>query len=620
MKKTRKHIIQTISNKAFSSIVPDEWAARELDQDYGLDFMLEIFENEESTGKIFFVQLKGTDDEPVNDSISYQIKRSHLEYYSSIPTPILFIIYSVPANMFWGVWSNNLESYLEKKKEKQKTNILRLTKEQAIIKSYFTELPKYFSIDLPNKIKISSIIDSEISELYNSKLVDWIKHYFPNTIVDDSSLLTQKIILNYKTVNNTDLNINIEFSISSTCTEIQNVDQNKFIYLPITNFNKLDIILAKPLTQLSIILSDSELEGAVLLLIKCIQVESKLLFPSENILSIGTKIIRKGNIQLFQNFIDALISNSYYYEFQLLNLLLLSSEENKFAEYYQRNLENVIPEISKQDFKGILCYNLANSYRVSNECHLASKYYQFARKYEPEYLKKSYWWYEYAGVLFQANHHKFAEYFYKKSEELGVESIRGYFVWAAIGDCLFLQCKFEEAKLFYHTYMEKHNSMPDEIFLKYDVCRNMILAGFDGVQLDINESNKLTEKAISEKNKEMLEEAISKNPLNGLAWFNYGVSLDEESKPKLSFMAYLTACSIQDWDLEAWKNCFIISWNLKNTDKILVFYEIILRRFGLESVNYLSEHVLDDPNLSHKQKLGVINGFKQIAEKLNKST
>jgi tetratricopeptide (TPR) repeat protein len=620
MKKPRKHIVQTISNKAFANIVPDEWAARELDQDYGLDFMLEIFEDEYSTGKILFVQLKGTDDEPENDSITYQIKRTHLEYYSSIPTPILFVIYSVPSKAFWAVWSNNLESFLEKKKDDQKSNLLRLTKDQIIDDSYFKDLPAYFTQDLPDKVTISSNADSDISKYYNAKLIDWLKHYFQETIVADSSLLNQKISLDYQTTNSKDLEVNIKFSLSSSTIEIDSVATNKSLLLPITNFKMLDKIFVKPLVQLSIALLDYNVDGSTTLLIKCIEADSTIEFSPENTLSIGTKLVSKGNIKLLQKFIEAIIEIENYSEFQLLNFIILSAKDENSVKYYQSNLEKVISQVDDGNFKGVLCYNLANSYRGSDEFYLASRHYQYARKFEPKYLTKPYWWYEYAGVMFLTKHYKVAEQFYKKSEKLGGEKLHGRLLWALTGDCLFYQCKFTEANVYFKKYMEAQDDVPDEFFLKYDVCRNMILAGFDEVKPNIQTSNELIDKAEKERSIDLLGEAIEKNPLNALAWFNYGVSLDQQEQPKQAFMAYLTACSIAEWDIEAWKNCFLISWNLRSIEKLMVFYKIILRRFGLESVNYLADHILDDPHIEQEVKLGIIDAFKQVAEELNKST
>lgn len=75
MKRPRQHIIETKSKKRFEALVPDTWVARELNADYGLDYLIEIFKDNNSTGHLFFVQLKGTDNDIVNDTIT-------LEYFS----------------------------------------------------------------------------------------------------------------------------------------------------------------------------------------------------------------------------------------------------------------------------------------------------------------------------------------------------------------------------------------------------------------------------------------------------------------------------------------------------------------------------------------------------------
>lgn len=624
MKRPRKHIIQTISNKAFANIIPDEWAARELDQDYGLDFMVEIFEEEESTGKLLFVQLKGTDDKPENDSITYQLKRTHLDYYNSIPNPILFVIYSIPAKTFWAVWTNNLKDFLETKKDDQKSSLLRLYKDQIIDKSYFEDLPSYFSADLPDKFVFDVKTDSKITEKYSQKLLEWLSHFFPNTIVEDKGQLTQRIYLDIQTLESKDISVNIKYSIESTELVIENIQDSKYLFMPVPDFSILDKTLTPPLTHLGLLLSDKNISGVVSLLIRCIEVNSEIGFSPETMMSLGTNILRNGNIDLLQNLIDSLIEAGLFNEFQLMNFLLLQLKDDKYtkenkSKLYQNNLNIALQKINDQKFVGVLNYNLANSYRNSGENYLSSSCYQKARKNEPKYLERSYWWFEYAGVLFLSNHYKFAEDFYKKSNELGIIASHGNIIWALIGDCLFFQGKFSEAKSYFEKYMTDNDKLPDEYFLKFDVCRNMILADLDCVEINEVESNKLMETPPAEMSEELLQTAIGLNPLNPLAWFNYGVFLHKD-KPKLAFMAYLTSGSIAEWDIEAWTNCLLISWNFKRMEKILIFYKIILNRFGDKSINYLANQILDDPEMPKETKIGLIEGFKKIADELNKPT
>lgn len=46
-----------------------------------------------------------------------------------------------------------------------------------------------------------------------------------------------------------------------------------------------------------------------------------------------------------------------------------------------------------------------------------------AKKLNPSYLEKPYWWSEVGGVLFISLHEKFAEKFYRKSIEIDVRKI-----------------------------------------------------------------------------------------------------------------------------------------------------------------------------------------------------
>ena len=80
MQRPRQHIIETESKKSLNSIIPDHWVLRELAPDYGLDFMVEIFKEENSTGNIFYLQLKGSDQTIEDNVISYQLKKEHIEH------------------------------------------------------------------------------------------------------------------------------------------------------------------------------------------------------------------------------------------------------------------------------------------------------------------------------------------------------------------------------------------------------------------------------------------------------------------------------------------------------------------------------------------------------------
>lgn len=92
----RTHVVESSSLKVFNNVIVDEWLVRELtEQDYGIDLQLEIFENSQATGKILQIQLKGSD-APSYDKTApfvtyYGIKSSTINYWSSLPIPVIFV-------------------------------------------------------------------------------------------------------------------------------------------------------------------------------------------------------------------------------------------------------------------------------------------------------------------------------------------------------------------------------------------------------------------------------------------------------------------------------------------------------------------------------------------------
>jgi hypothetical protein len=61
MKRPKSHVIENISEDVFKSFLPDEWIIRKIPKDYGIDYEIEIVENQRVTGKRIWVQLKGTE-------------------------------------------------------------------------------------------------------------------------------------------------------------------------------------------------------------------------------------------------------------------------------------------------------------------------------------------------------------------------------------------------------------------------------------------------------------------------------------------------------------------------------------------------------------------------------
>ncbi len=399
MQRPRQHIIETESKKSLNSIIPDHWVLRELAPDYGLDFMVEIFKEENSTGNIFYLQLKGSDQTIEDNVISYQLKKEHIEYYNSIPSPVLFVLYSTKTNQFWGLWSNQLKDVLIEEGSEQKTFKLNLDKGHLIDKAFFIELEKTFSIDLPKKVNISINSEGDNGTLFHQQVLKWIQFYYADYVEVNNSLLPSTIKFEYNDIADNKLSVSVTSSKKKFDLDPIDLKDDTFLYLPILDVNHSPQQLNEVLVLMSFLLHKYNIRNSIELLIKNFEYYDGQLLNPIFLFEIIKKGIESNSILEIQNLSKATIEKDRLDIFQLVNFCILTfNNEGRLTNLYQKNLLNAIEKLEDKSLIGIFSYNLANSYRSTQELFLASKYYQNARKNKPEYLDKFYWWFEYAGV------------------------------------------------------------------------------------------------------------------------------------------------------------------------------------------------------------------------------
>ena len=80
--RSRSHVLEEISRRAFENIIPPEWLVRTQFPDYGLDIQVQIFSDEKATPYYFYVQLKATDTIREEGSLpSFRFKTERLIQY-----------------------------------------------------------------------------------------------------------------------------------------------------------------------------------------------------------------------------------------------------------------------------------------------------------------------------------------------------------------------------------------------------------------------------------------------------------------------------------------------------------------------------------------------------------
>jgi len=337
----------------------------------------------------------------------------------------------------------------------------------------------------------------------------------------------------------------------------------------------------------------------------------------ETFLILTKTAIQHERIYELNELANTLILSNKINEFQYLNInILFLNKDKTLHKLYQTNLNFAIENVSDLQLKGLLSYNLANSFRSESDCYSASLNYQNARKYEPKYKEKFYWWYEYAGVLFHLGHFKIAANFYLKSHELNPEQ-NVPLIFGLIGDCHFFQGKFSESIIYFDKlieYDEKLSCYSDEFILKSIVAKNLVASKLDKLTIDDGLSIKLTQEGLDKKQEELFEKAIIANPLNGLAWFNHAISLNLKGDLESALIAFVTTACIQSWDSESWCCSLLLAFSTGNLDLFTVIYGAAYKSIGSRLLNIFSQYILDQSHLPMVSKRELINVFSQISK------
>lgn len=106
MKRPRQHEIDQEAQGVLRELLPTSWVCNPFLQDYGKDYLVELVDNGELTGKAFVVQLKGTESPQKNKRspvVSFSLENKYLRYYvDKVELPVFLVVADVVAReAFW---------------------------------------------------------------------------------------------------------------------------------------------------------------------------------------------------------------------------------------------------------------------------------------------------------------------------------------------------------------------------------------------------------------------------------------------------------------------------------------------------------------------------------------
>ncbi len=182
--------------KIASDLIPEEWTISIPDSDYGLDMLIEVVLGNKTTGRLFFVQSKGTMDSYQDGSISYSMSVERIRDYSRIHLPVLFVYYSKTENRFWGRWMNSLYERLDDRQKEQKTISLVFSSENEIDVNYLRGIGQKIEPAITKQVSLcfNPIPDcSDCFKRLENQLIYLINKYVSGDLTLDSHLCIQSL-------------------------------------------------------------------------------------------------------------------------------------------------------------------------------------------------------------------------------------------------------------------------------------------------------------------------------------------------------------------------------------------------------------------------------------------
>jgi len=625
-KRPTQHITESQSRKIFESLLPDEWIFHPLSPDYGLDYMVEIFRNGQTTGEIFFVQLKGTIKQVENDKARIVFDVEHLKYYESHSNPVLIVVCGITTRKCWAVWANALlQSVTIPKKQKQIQ--LVFDSDKLIDPSFFKNLGEIKKIS--DKVNLTFTYDHQVGEMIQRKLFQRLNYLYGDSLVVNSNNLPSGIHLIYL-YNDQDSKLSIEVKLGSTklvtLPEISCTENDSLFNRPLFS---LDDLLDLRLDDLTIIccsfIYSKNIDSTLEILTTIIPRYKGELLSIEFLVSLSMQALRANKFTPICQMFFLLIASKRFHEAQFINLsfLFLTSENPKFRGIYQQNLYILIDSVENDETRAKCCYNLANSLNGEpvndpEAQRIAIKNYFRSARLDPEYKTRDYWCREVAGALFRTEHYKFAETNYLRTKSLGQTD---RIIDVLIADCRFFQGRFQEASDGFKEFIKVEDDNNDEWILKEFVARHLIAMELSDKKRDRKSSIQLCEDAIQESNLEnsidILWRAIELDPVNGLAWYNLAVNFDKAARHREAMLSFLATCLIQDWDKEAWFQCFIRALYLGEMTLVVPLVKTMHARFTDNIINEFYDFIMSMPsNLGNSQKKKLVEAFTLVLDQI----
>jgi tetratricopeptide (TPR) repeat protein len=580
-KRPRQHILEDESRKRFEQLLPDHWVIRKPDPDYGIDAEVEMFnENSSSTGLVFNVQLKATDEEDLSKALKLSFKKDTIDYYHTLKLPVLIARYHSPTKSLFSRWAHSIDLYYSSPDAKyytvQFTEDSRWgTETPRLIRTYLEQL-RDLDESLPLPIEFSLRLDAQFSDnAYPLRLESKIR----------SLIKAQQLPIRLTTEDRTDLRAKI--TVASKKIGVSIFEKKSFVMHGLQgkddNYNENCL----PFDILSIVGCSFFITGrkAIALQILADNLPHSALIKSINFLSIMSSFIGPEKafgtvVRLLKNVLKSdrsdkvgIVNNVYMMIF-VPGFLKFGCPKDLQKEMASILLDLAITMESEGDNKAasMTYYNLGNAMRSSSfftDRQVFSWYIKAARGWEA-YLKRDYFWVELGGVLFHCGKYLYSSNFYKRALTIKEKPCN----IGLCADALMFAGRYDESLAYFRDYHRKEKNLNPEISLKAEMVkcfikftgikrqRRMIEKAFNLADIDLKgamSSKKTATAAISE-----LEEIYKVDLLCPMMWAHLATLYNYVGEIEQAFHASLTTGLLDQDNPQAWWACIMLGSQIRS--------------------------------------------------------
>lgn len=491
-KRPRSHVLESLSKRAFEDSLPEHWIVRWESIDYGIDGTVELVEDDGTvTGQVFAVQVKSTDGagEP-----HVRIGSTALFYYSVYSLPVLLVMYTAPSARLHVHWVDDLLNSVPpetlRKWRSQDSVAVSFGDEHEIgtvgvetlaarTGQFLSTRPRRPLVNVfiqdfeagPNDPPIRSP-DGMRNQLYD-EISDWIARILPGRVhvIDDEE--RADVVVGPTTENQT-----AELSVRLTTPDVLSPDLVTWtgpvreIPYWVTDPTEPTRPGAHVLLAIGYAMGGKGDVGsaAQLLLLTAPKCAAFLEADSVAALSLATFLAsghREADAVILAE--DLVAQGHVDLAADLLMVPVFARAGSpSLAEAISRVQASCIARTNDEAARGMRSYNLANAMRGRSDFRGAVKAYLAARRDEPTYAQRHYWWRELGGCFFALGRFKWAADSYEMALSCDVpetpavadaadpkEAARRYWLTPIKGlhaDALFHAGRYKEAAAAFEEY------------------------------------------------------------------------------------------------------------------------------------------------------------------------